>query len=245
MGKGFAVLRSLGVASGPLTLTAIAKSAGIAASSAHSILNQLADENAVVQDGERRYRLGPATLYLGSAFVHTSSAYRAAWHDLVQAANQHAVTAALAVPDGAVHAVLQSHRVGPSDVAVPMGGQVPLDASSWGKAYYAWSGTSLPASLGRYTPNSITSLEVFQDEVQATRARGYAVDDEEFFEGIGGVCAALTGERGYEGLISFIAPRGSIEGQYDRLGAVIAQLAERASYVLGDAGRVRSFGVKR
>jgi IclR family acetate operon transcriptional repressor len=246
IGKAFAVLEALRSASGPMTLSAVAAEAGIAASSAHSIMSQLLDYDAVVQDEEKRYRLGPTLLYLGAAFARGTRVYRSVWIELVTAANELSVTAALAVPWDDYHLILNSHRAPNSDVAVPYGGRIPLDAASWGKVYYAYSGAEIPKTLTRYTGASIVDRARFAEEVQATRTAGYAIDDEEFHEGVAGVCAAVTGQGSdYEGLVSFVAPKSRIgDLGFEALGRRLATLASRASLTLGDRNRLRFFGTE-
>jgi DNA-binding IclR family transcriptional regulator len=245
IGKAFAVMEALRQSVTPMTLTAVAAAAGIAPSSAHSIVSQLLDQDAVVQDEEKRYRLGPNLLYLGAQYARGSLPYRAVWIELVSTANELSVTAALAVPWKGQHFVLNSHRAANSDVAVPYGGRVPLEAASWGKAYFAATGEPVPDSLPRYTAKSIVDRAKFEEEVQLTKSLGYAVDDEEFHDGVGGVCAAVTGQAGYEGLVSLLAPKSRIqEVGFEHLGSRLAALAARASLTLGDGSRLRFFGTE-
>jgi DNA-binding IclR family transcriptional regulator len=241
--KGFAVLLALRQASEPLTLTAIAERTGVAASSVHSTLHQLAANGAVLLDREKRYHLGPALYYLGASFARGTPLYRSVWVELIAAANEAGVTAALAVPWDDQHLILAAHRGPGSDVAVPFGGVVPIDAASWGKVYYASSDVEPPDALKAYTPNSITDREKFAVELESARARGYAVDDEEYYEGVQGVCAAITSAHGYEGLASFLAARSRFETVgLTTMGQHLANLAARASFALGDKSRMRLFG---
>jgi DNA-binding IclR family transcriptional regulator len=66
---------------------------------------------------------------------------------------------------------------------------VPLEAGSWGKTYYAATGAPLPAKLTGYTPSTITDRTKFEAELKQVRTLGYAIDDEEYDLGVGGVCA--------------------------------------------------------
>lgn len=245
VGKAFTILRILRRASSPLTLTAIAQELGMAPSSAHSVLNQLLQQNAVLQDRDKRYQLGPSVFYLGSAFARGTAVYRSIWTELVSAANELSVTTALAVPWNNHHLVLNSHRAGTSDVAIPFGGRVPIAASSWGKVYYAWSGDDLPDEWPRYTEASVTDPERMVREIDETRRLGYAVDQMEFADGVGGVAAPLTSDLGYEGLASFLAPYASVqELTVERMGRRIASVTSRASLALGDPDRMPYFGAE-
>ena len=243
VGKAFAVLRVLRRSAMPITLTSVAEQVGIAPSSAHSVLMQLLKEGAVTQDADKRYQLGPTLFYIGSSFARGTPIYRSIWMELVEAANELAVTAALAVEWEQHHLVLSAHRGGNSDVAVPFGGRVPIFASSWGKVYYAWSGAPLPSELSRFTDRSTTDVATFKAEVESTREAGYAIDRGEFSEGVGGVAAPVTSSMGYEGLASFLAPLETVERiGFEALGRRLSGLAARASLSLGDAARLRRYG---
>ena len=243
IGKAFRAIRVMRRSPGPLTLTALASGIDIAPSSAHSILTQLVEQGVVVQDADKRYQLGPAMFYLGSAYARATPIYRSVWSELVTAANEYGVTAAIAVPWEHHHLVLNAHRGGGSDVAVPFGGRVPIDAASWGKVYYAWSGEAVPEHLPSYTSRSLQTGAELTAELTEVRERGYAVDRGEFSEGVGGVCAAVTSSAGYEGLASLLAPLPKIEKVgVEVLGQLLATLAGRASRALGDPSRMRFFG---
>lgn len=243
LGKAFAVLQTLRDSPGPMTLTAIADSVGIAPSSAHSILSHLLGVSAVVQVQDKRYELGPQLFYLGSAFARGQAIYRSVWMELINAAAEYRVTAAIAVPWKDHHLVLNSHRSGGSEVAIPFGGRVPLDAASWGKVYYAWSGAPVPDKLEAHTTQSITDRKAFIAELETVRRTGYATDKGEYFEGVGGVGAPVTSVNGYEGLACFVASLEQIEELDEaQLGRRIASLTSRASLALGDSERIRFFG---
>lgn len=245
IGRGFSILQVLRQAKQPLSLSAVAKEIGIAPSSAHSVLAQLLASEAVVQDDAKRYALGPVTLYIGAAYARGTAIYGVAWTELVNAANELGVTAVLARPWNDVHLILNSHRAGDSNVLVPLGGRVPLDAGSWGKVYFAWSGDPQPANLTRYTEASIVDADGFGEEVERSRRLDYATDVGEYAADFGGVAAPITGAGGYEGLASFLTPIDQLDEQrLSTLGRRLADISAGASRALGDHGRVRIFGVE-
>ncbi len=245
LGKAFDVLRVLRRTSGPLTLTAIAEAVGIAPSTAHSVLTELASHGAVVQNGEKRYRTGPAIYYWGASYARNTPIFRSTWSELVDVCNELGVVGAVAVPWEDHHLILQSHHGGRSELGVAFGGRVPLDGGSWGKVYYAWSGVPLPKRVTHFTDASITDRVAYEREIEATRERGYATDMEEFAAGVMGVAAAVTGEQGYEGLASILAPASMNEAlPIDELGRRLAAIAARASFSLGDTSRMRMVGAE-
>lgn len=239
------VIRLLRRSPGALSLTAIAESVGIAQSTAHAILNELVKHGAVIQDDERRYRMGPLVYYLGASYSRDSPIYRTVWRDLVNFCNELGLVGAVAVPWEQHHLILQVHQGGQSEIAVAFGGRVPLDGGSWGKTHYAWTADPLPTELTAYTPKTIVDLAVYQDAVEATRVRGYSTDEEEFTLGVAAVATAVTSDRGYEGVVSCLAraPR-MLELGFENVGTRLAAIASQASFSLGDPRRLTLVGTE-
>jgi IclR family acetate operon transcriptional repressor len=241
--KAFNVLRVMRRTPGPLSLTAIAEEAGIAPSSAHVLLGDLRDQGLVVQDRDKRYTMGPTMYYLGASFARNTAIYRAVWRDLVSLCNELELVGVVAVPWEEHHLILQAHQAGSTEVTVAFGGRIPLDGGSWGKVYFAWSGATPPERLFRYTDATITDREEYARGLERTRERGYAVDDEEFATGVGAVAAAVTSQRGYEGLAACLGPvRQFGELGFDDVGKRLASIASQASFSLGDATRMTFVG---
>jgi IclR family transcriptional regulator, acetate operon repressor len=243
--KAFSVIRLLRRTPTSLSLTDIARSVKIAPSTAHSILNELMAQGAVLQDGGRRYRLGPATFYLGAAYVRNVPIYRGVWSELVELSREIGLTAVIAVPWEHHHLILNVHSNGAPGVEVAFGGRVPIDAGAWGKAYFAWSGEEIPKELIRHTPKSITDPARYRAEVEQARERGYSFDEEEFVLGGSAVASAVTSENGFEGIAALIGPvRSMAEIGSAEAGRRIAGVAARGSYALGDHSRVQIVGVE-
>lgn len=238
----FDTIRLLRKSSTPLSLSDIARRLRIAPSSAHAILGALLDEDAVLIDRDKRYRLGPAIFYLGAPFARSAPLRRAIWKELIETADEAGAAAAIAVPWAGHHLVLAVHQ-NRGQIGLDPGGRVPLQAGSYGKVYYAWSGATLPTTFRRYTPKTMTSRTEYQKELRRTRDRGYAIDREEFVTGIGAVAAAVTSEMGFEGLAAIMAHSDRLaELGYERLGEKVAALGARASVTLGDLTRDGAWG---
>lgn len=75
------------------------------------------------------------------------------------------------------------------------GSRVPSHASASGKMILSQMGPSqrrqllAHAPLRRYTPNTVTDLDVLENELKRVRRDGFALDDEEFLPGL--VCVAV------------------------------------------------------
>jgi DNA-binding IclR family transcriptional regulator len=176
-GRLFAILRVLRRVGSPLPLSSIAKESGIPASTAHALLAQLMTAGVVMLDENKHYRLGPALLYLGSSYMRGTPLFRSTWIETVDLANEFSLTAALGIPWDEHHLIIASHKGGQFAVDVAFGGRIPLDAGSWGKAYYASSGADLPTTLSVYTDHTITDRNQYLTEIEKARAIGYAADD--------------------------------------------------------------------
>jgi DNA-binding IclR family transcriptional regulator len=85
----------------------------------------------------------------------------------------------------------------PLRIQLPVGSQVPFHCTASGKMYLS----SLRASyldrylknavLTRHVPGTITDSARLKAELEATRKRGYALDAEEFMEGMGAVAVPI------------------------------------------------------
>jgi IclR family transcriptional regulator, KDG regulon repressor len=123
-----------------------------------------------------------------------------------------------------------------------VGARVPLHSSGVGKAFLA----SRPreealdyfrsARKVRYTPNSLVKEEDFLRDLEETRTRGYALDREEFEEGVGCIAAVITQNGEVAGAMSISGPSSRLlgangarlAGEVVRAAAAISQrLSER------------------
>jgi DNA-binding IclR family transcriptional regulator len=239
--KAFRAINLLRRTPAPMTLTEVARGVGMAPSTAHSILGELLEQGVVVQDGARRYRLGPATFYLGAAYARNVPIYRAVWRELVDLGRDTSLTTVIAVPWEGHHLILHVHSAA-AGTEVAAGRRVPLAAGAWGKTYYAWSGEPLPAELPAHTARTITDVDEYAIEIDRARARGYAVDLEEFAPGAGALASAVTSDTGYEGLAALVGSVAEIEPVVEETGRRLAAVVSRASYALGAHTRVLVVG---
>jgi DNA-binding IclR family transcriptional regulator len=240
--KAFDLIRSIRRTSGSLGVTEIARSLRIAPSTAHALLNELVKQGAVTVDEQHRYRLGPAMYYLGAAYVRNVPIYRTAWPELRELARDVALTAVAAVPWQGHHLILDVHSNGSPGFDVAFGGLVPIDAGAWGKAYYAWSDAAVPKKLASYTPRTVTDLEEYERCLLEVRELGYARDVDEFVVGSGAIASAVTSERGLDGIVALMGTTSEVGAAGADVARRLASVAVRASYALGDHGRVKLVG---
>ncbi len=165
---------------------------GVHKSTAHALLGTLVAHNLLEHDpAPRRYRLGAAAFTYGMQANGHAAVREAARLTLARLADAAGETAILCLPHDGRFLILDA--VEPPDdmrVALPVGRHLPLGCGCAGKAYLAWldpaerDAALRPEDLRRFTPRSITRMPAYLAELRRTRARGYALDLEEYCPGV-------------------------------------------------------------
>ncbi len=87
------------------------------------------------------------------------------------------------------------------------------------------------------TPNTITDRARLDSELEATRLRGYAIDDEEFTEGVSCIGAVVVDGSGEPmGSYGTSFPAGRLVTEGEAIAKQVMAAAEKASRVLGYEG---------
>jgi DNA-binding IclR family transcriptional regulator len=118
LGGAFRLMWTLREADGPIGLTAVAQRSGVPKSTAHRLLSQLVQVDAVEHD-RGRYRIGGSMFELGTGWQPASEIRRAAVTVLPQLGMQTRGSLMLAVPRGD-GLVVVAGRAGEADRAIPM-----------------------------------------------------------------------------------------------------------------------------
>lgn len=92
-----------------------------------------------------------------------------------------------------------------------------------------------PASMVRFTPNTITDPDALKQHLAVVRERGYAVDDEEHENGIRCVASAVKDHAGrVVGAISLSGPTLRVSRERaESLGELVCKTSRRLSMALG------------
>jgi IclR family acetate operon transcriptional repressor len=102
----------------------------------------------------------------------------------------------------------------------------------WVRAYFAARG------LPKLTINTITDLEILIEHLREVAARGFAVDREEFAEGVCCISAPFFDERGFPvGAFTVSLPASRFKGRAKGLVELVVDGAVEASRYRGYAGR--------
>ncbi|USX54006.1 IclR family transcriptional regulator [Lentzea sp. HUAS12] len=201
--RAVAILEELGRARRPVALTDLARSLDLAKSTVANICTAL-EAGHMIRRVDGRWALGYKVVELGQEFLAGTdlvAEFRRAAAVLPVAARE---TVLLAVLDGVEVVYLARHEgTQPIRLASDIGRRMPAVVTALGKAMLA----SLPvaemearlAGLGELpvlTPRSHRTVEDLRHDLDATRRRGYAVDDEQNTEGVTCAAVALPGRPG-------------------------------------------------
>lgn len=188
---------------GPRGLSDLAGEVGVHKGTAFRLLATLEARGLVQQDGDRgRYRLGPSAgqLAAGAARAHDVAALcRPLCAELAERVGD---TVNLVVSDGSEITTVDQAS-GPAIVASAdhVGRRGPLHATAAGKVFLAAAPAGeverlAAAGLERYTPHTLVDLAALSADLELTRARGWALAQEEHEAGLVVLAAPVRGADG-------------------------------------------------
>ena len=189
--RAFAVLDLLGESETPLGLAQVASSLQLHKSTAHRFLMVLERHHMVERTTSGKFRLGLRLFDFGNRAIEQ--------YDLRERAQPHLRRLVAETEETAHLCILEQARVIYIDKIEPgrsvrmitrIGASNPVHCTSVGKAILAF----LPEErindiirrlrFERFTHRTISTAEQLRTEIEKTRRRGYAVDDEELEEGL-------------------------------------------------------------
>jgi DNA-binding IclR family transcriptional regulator len=198
-----------------MTIAEVAEATGWHKSSVHKILVTLSHHGLLDRnETTKQYVLGIALIDYGQYVLKKLDVSYAARNFLKELAEYSGETANYSIVRGTQIVLVDSIESGIDLRVVPPVGTInSLTTKSTGKAVLAFmpedqiekllEAEGLPA----VTKNSITDREAFHKELALIRKRGYAVDLEEFREGISAISAPVfNSSREIVGTLSLVAP---------------------------------------
>ncbi len=172
----------------PVRLTDVAEALGVEKPNASHVLKTLVAAGYAAQDDNRKYRATDKVLMSGrpdhslEMIVACKELWRPVLQQLVDRTGECAHLAVLV--ESRVWYIDKIDSTLPLKVDHPIGSLSPLHCTALGKAFLAFGEAKPDADLAGYTAKTITADHLLAEEIMRTRARGYAVDDEEFAQGI-------------------------------------------------------------
>ncbi|GAA1859364.1 IclR family transcriptional regulator [Pseudonocardia ailaonensis] len=188
-------------------LTQIADASGLPVTTTHRLLAELV-ELGVIERRSEGYQIGSALFdiaFRAPARAELLAAVRPALHDLYASTR---ATLYLAILSGSAVSVMDVVGGGElSGIRVRSGDQLAAHATAAGKCLLATAGSdTLPVKLERLVPRTVTSSQVFAQQLQSVRALGYAVDVEEWQVGVASVAAPVVSEGHVVGVVAVALP---------------------------------------
>lgn len=246
------ILKVLGRGSSRLGVTEISERLGMAKGTAYGLLRTLEAQGMVEQDPDTdKYRLGPAMLQLGNAFLdnHELRGRSLLWADSL--ASRVGETVRVGVLNGAT--VLIVHHVFRPDNSVQIlevGASIPWHACALGRAIAAYLGADEIAAMlaeGPFEPltgRTIVDPEVLEMALIEIATRGIAIEDQEAIVGEAEIAAPVFDHRGQPvGAIGVVGPveRLHADGPIASLVTAVKETGRGLSRDMG-AGRLAARG---
>jgi IclR family pca regulon transcriptional regulator len=246
--RGLAVIRAFGPDRTRLTLSEVAREAGLTRAAARRFLLTLVELGYVRSDG-REFSLRPRVLELGYAYLSAMSLPDIAYPHVQELVDTVRESSSVAVLDG--DEIVDIARVPAKrimTVAVPVGTRFRAHASSKGRVLLA----NLPepeleeylatVHLDQLTNKTLTDPDRLRVVLAEVREQGYAIVDQEVEEGIRSVAAPLRDASGATIAainVSAYASRASVEAVRDEF---LPSLLGTAKQIEAD---LRSVGTRR
>jgi IclR family transcriptional regulator, KDG regulon repressor len=219
--RAFAVLDLLGESGTPLGLAQVASSLQLHKSTAHRFLMVLERHRMVERTANGKFRLGLRLFDFGNRAIEQYDLRERAQPHLRRLVADTEETAHLSILEGShviyidkiepTHSVRMITRIGASN---------PVHCTSVGKAILAFLPEDRAAEIvrrirfERFTHRTIATPEALHTEMEKTRRRGYAVDDEEYEEGLRCIAMpVLDGERQPVAAVSVSGPSFRVTAQ--------------------------------
>ena len=227
----------------PMSITELARELNASKGTVREILETLRRHGLLERNDETKlYRLGPELVKLGASSREGRSLVAASRPHLVSLSDSQREIAVLLVPHE--NRLLIQEAVEPANPRVPIlvsatpGRTLAMTSGPCGKAFMAFCDDILRERLLRSLRKSRKSME---REIEDIRRRGYAIDDEEFMEGVRGVAAPITGYSGnLVGVIMLSGVSASFaRSRIEKAGKATRTAANAVSAALGGFERLR------
>ena len=186
-----------------LTVLQISRALHVPRTTVLRIATSLVREGLLETDAHHAYTLGPALIYLGIRAMDGVDLTGLAKPLLKQIAHQTGETAHLAMLSDDKSLLLEVCQSPlPIRAGAPAGTLADLHCSATGKVFLTWNfADGLNAFFDRVKPSShtartITTAERMAKETSFILKNGYAVDEEEFYDGIRCVAVPVLNSRG-------------------------------------------------
>jgi IclR family acetate operon transcriptional repressor len=222
---------------GPLAISELAAKVGLPPSTVHRLVQTLMSLGYVVQyQQSKRYGVGRGIAEINRAMLLKYEFGRFARPYLEALVEATGETASLAALYG-TSVIYVSQVESPAMVRVsnPVGTPVPLHCTAVGKVFLAdfrpdmLEETLAYAGLTPSTSYTLTTREALERELEGIRRQGYALDDQEYAEGVRCLAVGLRGSSGaVVAALSVCGPLSRMsDGRLSELARLVVEIADR------------------
>ncbi|MDM5197912.1 IclR family transcriptional regulator [Fictibacillus enclensis] len=228
-----------------LSIKEISETLDFPQSSTSNLIKTLAAEGYLRQDTQKKYKLGPKLIGIGTAAMESLdvSAVGKPYLKTLMEEVQETVFMALMAEEELVYVAKIDNNRSIRTTAQP-GNKKPIYCTGLGKAFLSFmpeeSKNKLLDSteLLPITSHTITSREQMEHELAESRKRGYAIDNEENEEGLFCLAAPIYGgDRQMQAAISVAGPKERMTARKDQIAKVLLLTSKKISASLGYLAR--------
>jgi len=242
--KAVDILFHLHGSPGPQGVTEIGRCLGLPKSSAHRLLAALGKKGLVERLEGGRYRPGSALIALGLGVLEREPIVEAA-RPIIQAEAADLGETFFIVAARCRELIVLDKAEGRGFLrASPqVGERVPIHATAVGKLYLAFSPdqVELEPEPHSFTPHTLTDSQRLGSEVEATRERGWALNCDEWVQGLGVLAAPVRVAGRMLGAVAFASASPRLEelgvdAVSGRVVAAARRIEERLTLPANPAG---------
>lgn len=197
--KAFKILQAIADSSSGLGVSELAKRLNIGKSTVHGITSSLEALGVLVRNPiDKRFHVGYTLLELGRRAYGKIELREVARGPMERLMEKVEETIFLGIMNGdhiTILDVVESHKE--LKITSPPGTRLPLLAGATGKVFLSQFDEKRAremiekVGLPRFTAKSVTDPKRFLKEAREVKARGYAIDDEEYLAGVRAIAAPI------------------------------------------------------
>lgn len=238
--KAFQILSIISEAEKGIGISDLSKELNISKGTVHGVTLALEEVGAIARDPlTKKLSLGWAIIEMGNKGLSRIPLLQAARNRMERLVQETGETSFLGVLRDN-HVVILEVIESAKDLKItsPRGTKLSLSAGATGKLFLAFMEKRSALKylnskkLVKYTNNSITSLERYLEELKEVRSKGYAIDREEYLQGVTAVAALIKTQAHPMAAIWTVGFSSSVTD--DRLKLVVERTVAAADAISGD-----------
>ncbi|WP_242224776.1 IclR family transcriptional regulator [Bacillus cereus group sp. BfR-BA-01380] len=188
-------------------------------STIHHLVRTLCEEGMLIQDEQRKYRLGWKLLEWGNQVMFQQDIYSGAIPFVEELVRKFNGTVHIGMFDrGDVVFILKISSKDSIQISTHVGSRKPAYCTSTGKVLLSFNPSFVEHAVRNgllpRAPNTITCMKRFQEELQEIRRQGYSISDNENEHGLYGIAAPI---RSYTGrtvaALNIVGPISYMQGR--------------------------------